>query len=458
MKRRITVVAALIVFMMAFSRPAAAQNRYIVRTTGGVTSVLNLCNLLACQVQGSLDGPVGQTFLVTSTNNLLANLVNGTLTLVESLLGIVSVEADVLLPIPQPALNSIPSGLYDTTPVSYYGTVAWHGYVEQPAAQIIQLQQAQNGFGISGTGVVAVIDTGVDVNHPVLYPVLLPGYDFTRNQPGASEWLDVNGMQSGYTDTGVQNQQPAYVQQSTAAVLDQSTAAVLDGSPYADFGHGTMTSGLIHLVAPKARILPLKAFSANGTGYLSNIVAALYYAVQHNANVVNMSFDLTSSSPALNQAVTYANKAGVVLVAAAGNEDTSARVYPAAMNSYVVGVASTDDWDKRSSFSNYGSADVWIAAPGENVVSTFPGGTYASSSGTSFSSPLVAGTAALFLSAKQSGLNQSQAAQALAHAQLLTPDLNHGRLNVYNAVAAWINNSSSSSSGSGSGSCSLLCL
>jgi len=442
--------------MLASSHSAAAQNRYIVQTTGGLTSVLNLCNLLSCQVQGSLDGGVNQTFLVTSTNNLLANLVNGTLTLVESLLGIVSVEADALLPVPLPHLNSIPSGLYDNAPVNYYGAVAWHGYVEQPAAQIIRLQDAQNGFRIGGTGIVAVIDTGVDTNHPVLRAVLLPGYDFTRNQPGASEWLDVAGMQNGYTDTGAQNQQPAFVQQSTAAVLDQSTAAVLDGSPYAAFGHGTMTSGLVHLVAPNAKILPLKAFSSNGTGYLSNIVAALYYAVHNHANVVNMSFDLSSSSPALNQAVTYANKAGVVLVAAAGNENTSARVYPAAMNGYVVGVASTTDWDKRSSFSNYGSADVWIAAPGENIVSTFPGGTYGSASGTSFSSPLVAGTAALLLSGKQQGLNQSQAANALANAQPLTSDLNHGRLNVYQAVSAWINTSSSGSSGS-SGSCFLLC-
>src|SRR4029077_14132440 len=100
------------------------------------------------------------------------------------------------------------------------------------------------------------------------------------NQAGASEWLDVTGMQSGYAVTGPQNQQPGYMQQSTAAVLDQSTAAVLDGSPYVAFGHGTMTSGLVHLVAPKAKILPLKAFSANGTGYLANTVAALYYAVQ----------------------------------------------------------------------------------------------------------------------------------------------------------------------------------
>src|SRR6266849_7843343 len=137
MTRRFTILVAMIALMLAFSKPAAAQNRYIVRTTGGLSSVLNLCNLLQCQVQGGLDGPVGQNFLVTSTNNLLANLVNGTLTLVESLLGIVSVEADRLLPIPQRPLGGIPSGLYDTAPINYYGTIAWHGYTAQPAAQIV---------------------------------------------------------------------------------------------------------------------------------------------------------------------------------------------------------------------------------------------------------------------------------------------------------------------------------
>lgn len=436
--KRTTLIVAMIVLMLGSSKPAAAQNRYIVRTTGGLSSVLNLCNLLKCQVQGGLDGQVGQTFLVTSTNNLLDNLVNGTLTLVESLLGIVSVEADRLLPIPQAPLPSIPSGLYDNAPVNYYGAIAWHGYVVQPAAQIIRLQDAQNGFRIGGTGIVAVIDTGVDVNHPVLSAVLIPGYDFTRNQPGASEWLDVSGLENGPTNTGAQNQQPGYVQQSTAAVLDQSTAAVLDDKGYAAFGHGTMTSGLVHLIAPKAKILPLKAFSSDGIGELSNIIAALYYAVQHHANVVNMSFDLTYSSPALNQAVAYANRAGVVLVAAAGNEGTSAPVYPAALNGYVVGIASTSNWDSRSSFSNYGSRDVWIAAPGENIVSTYPGGTYASASGTSFSSPIVAGTVSLLLEAKQRSVSQSQAAKALANAQRLGPDLNYGRLNVYQAVSAWL--------------------
>src|SRR6266566_5106368 len=363
MKRRTTVLFAMIVLMLAWSKPAAAQQRYIVVSTGGLSSVLNLCSLLGCQVQGSLDGKLGQTFLVTSTN-----LLNTTLTLLESLLGIVSIERDLFLPIARPSLPSIPYGLYDTSPVNYYGTVVWHGYAAQPAAQIIRIQDAQNGFGVSGTGIVALIDTGVDPHHPVLSPVLLEGYDFTRNQPGASEWLDVTGMQSGYEGTS-SNQQPGYVQQSTAAVLDQSTAAVLDGSPYVAFGHGTMTSGLVNLV----------------------------------------------------------------------------------------GIASTTDWDTRSSFSNYGSADVWIAAPGEYVISTYPGGTYASESGTSFSSPLVAGTVALLLSAKQAGFNQSQVGNALANAQVLTPDLNHGRLNVYQAVSAWVNSSSSTTTSSSS-SCSLLCL
>src|SRR5258706_12095992 len=437
--KRITIIVAMIVLMLGVANPAAAQNRYIVRTTGGLSSVLNLCNLLGCQVQGGLDGPVGQNYLMSLSNNILVNIVNGAVNLVESLLGIVSIEADRLMPIPQPSLSSIPSGLYDTAPVNYYGATVWPGYAAQPAAQIIRLQDAQNGFRISGTGVVAVIDTGVDINHRVIKAVLLPGYAFPRNQPGASEWLDVSGLPSGNSQG---QQQPAFVQQSTAAVLDQSTAAVLDGGPYSAFGHGTMTTGLVHLVAPKAQILPLKAFSSNGTGYLSNIVAALYYAVQHHANVVNMSFDLTSNSPSLTQAVSYANKACVLLVAAAGNESTSAPVYPAALNNYVVGIASTTNLHTRSSFSNYGSTDVWIAAPGENIISTFPGGTYGSASGTSFSSPIVAGTVSLMLSARSS-LNQSQAASSLSHAVKLTPDLNRGRLDAYQAISAWVNSSSS---------------
>jgi subtilisin family serine protease len=439
MKRKLLPAVVTVALMLAGSMPAAAQQRYIVRTTGGLNSVLNLCLSANCQVQGSLDGPIGQTYLVTSTDNILQALLGGVVNLLEALLGIQSIEQDQALPIPLPPINNAPYGLTDTAPVNYFGSVVTHGYAAQPAGQIIRLTDAHNGFGVAGTGIVAVIDTGVDVNHPVLAPVLLPGYDFTRNQPGASEWLD---QQNGTPCESSAGQPSGAVQQESAAILDQESAAILDGPPCGAFGHGTMTSGVVHLVAPHAHILPLKAFSSGGSGYLSNIIAALYYAVQHNANVVNMSFDLSTPSPALSQAVSHANRANVVLIAAAGNENTSARVYPAALNGHVMGIASTTDWDARSSFSNYGSADVWIAAPGEYVISTFPGGGYAAASGTSFSSPLVAGTAALLLDAK-SGLNQSQAASALSHARPLTPDLNHGRLDAYQAISAWKSSGSS---------------
>src|SRR6202171_4817499 len=110
MKRGLIIVA-VVVLMLAGANPAAAQQRYIVRTTGGLTSVLNLCLSAGCQVQGSLDGSVGQTYLVTSTGNLIANLLNGVVNLLESLLGIKSIEPDQLLPIPHKSISNFPSGL-----------------------------------------------------------------------------------------------------------------------------------------------------------------------------------------------------------------------------------------------------------------------------------------------------------------------------------------------------------
>src|SRR2546426_9667854 len=81
--------------------------------------------------------------------------------------------------------------------------------------------------------------------------------------------------------------------QSTASILDQSTASILDTRQVPQtFGHGTMVAGIIHLVAPAARIMPLKAFEADGTAHLFDILRAIYYAVDHGAKVINMSFSL----------------------------------------------------------------------------------------------------------------------------------------------------------------------
>src|SRR5207248_4511148 len=232
----------------------------------------------------------------------------------------------------------------------------------------------------------------------------------------------------------------AQVNQSTAAVLDQSTAAVLDCNQqtpcqYAAFGHGTMVMGIIHLVAPQAQLLPLKAFSSDGTGDLSNILHAVYYGVQNGANVINMSFDMASNSLEFSKAMDYANQNGVICAASAGNDGMEEIVYPAAYQNDVMGVASTSNTDTTSSFSNYGNAIVWVAAPGEAIISTYPFGTYAAGWGTSFSAPFVSGAAAL-LRNRQSNINESRAATAVAHAVPIGPDMGHGRLDLVEALQA----------------------
>lgn len=454
MKRVLPVLAFL---LFAFTpRPAAAQllggllsgvtqtltstvntllgqpQAVIVRTTLGLSGLQNVCLVNGCTVTGELDGNQGQLFLVQPAQGLLPDVLASVLNLVD---GIVDAEPDqfVVLPLTSslgPFQTEIPSYLYDETPVNYFGSAVWDGYVNQPASQIIQLPQARSTFHVTGAGIVADIDTGVDPNHPALKPFLLPGYDFTRNQPGGSEMTDLDGA----TGSACNSCQAAFVDQHTAAMLDQHTAAMLDDSGFAAFGHGTEVLGMVHMVAPTAKLMPLKAFSADGTGTLSNILAAIYYAVQNRANVINMSFELASNSNELTQAVNYANGHNVVCVASSGNDGEEIVVYPAGMK-YVMGVASTNDFDQRSSFSNYGNQVVWVAAPGENVVTTYPFGSYSVTSGTSFTSPMVAGTVALLISIHPS-MNQSVASQAISHANWIGSNMGYGELNVYQALSS----------------------
>jgi len=318
---------------------------------------------------------------------------------------------------------------------------AWNSYVNQPAASIVGVQNAQKAFNVTGDGIVADIDTGVDPTHPVLQPVLVPGdgYDFTRNQPGGSELNDLSPCPfpstsscSPPTCTTATCPQPAQVNQSSAAILDQSSAAILDGnSQYKAFGHGTMVMGIIHLVAPTAQLMPLKAFHSDGTASLSDILRAIYYGVQNGANVINMSFDTKTNSAEMQKALDYAKQQGVICAASAGNDGVQETVYPAAFQNDVMGVASTSDQDTRSSFSNFGNAIVWVAAPGESIVTTYPFNTYAAGWGTSFSAPFVSGGAAL-LHNLQVAISQSGAATAVAHAVPLDPTwgLNNGRLDL----------------------------
>src|SRR5258708_23260773 len=196
-----------------------------------------------------------------------------------------------------------------------------------------------------------------------------------------------------------------------------------------------MVMGVIHLVAPKAQLLPLKAFRSDGTGFLFDILREIYYAVQNNASVINMSFDNATNSAELKNALDYANQLSVVCVASAGNDGTPAPpnfVYPAALQIDVMGVASTSDLDTRSTFSNYGNPIVWLAAPGEALITTYPFSTYAVGWGTSFSAPFVSGGASL-LRDRQPRTNQLQAAAAIARAVFVSPHMGHGRLDLVQA-------------------------
>ena len=432
MKRRVLLLFLLAATVLSpcLTATSATQNRIIVRTSLGSSVLSSLCLLQGCTVVGALDGTLNQVFLVTAP---LSTDVNLLLTILRSTPGIVEAELDQLIPLVGGLnqLSAIPSGLSDTTPVAYFGSSVWNGYANQPAASIIHVSEAHTNFGTSGIGIIADIDTGVDPNHPALQPVLLPGYDFTRNQEGGSELNDITQPPpSGNPPSAIQ------VNQSTAAVLDQSTAAVLDGNTqYAAFGHGTMVLGVIHLVSPSSHLLPVKVFHSDGTAYLSDILRGIYYAVQNNANVINMSFDTKTPSQELAEALTYANQLNVVCAASAGNDGVKEIVYPASLQYLVMGVASTNDLDQRSSFSNFGNPIVWVAAPGEQIITTYPFSTYAATSGTSFSAPMVSGSAGLIL-ALQSASNQQTAAAAIAHAVNIGPDMGNGRLDLMQTLQA----------------------
>ncbi len=320
---------------------------------------------------------------------------------------------------PQYLLSLATAGEHDSHLAPYFTTTLWSGYTDQPAAQRIRLHDLhlRSEPEKMGGGVIAVIDTGIDPDHPLLQNALVSGYDFLLDQPGIpSEWSALDPA----TATATEDDLRAVAEQSYTGVVegggvtafgtptgglivDQSYTGVVESKELPSaFGHGTMVAGLVRLTAPAAKIMPLRAFDGDGVATLSDIVRAIYWAVDHGADAINMSFSTDANSEELTRAINYAKKNKVTCVSSAGNAGSEELTYPAAFGT-TLGVASVDFDGNLSPFSSFGPDLVTVAAPGEGVITAYPGGGYAAAWGTSFSAPLVAGTLLTLLREQPSG-------------------------------------------------------
>ncbi|HEX9922719.1 MAG TPA: S8 family peptidase [Anaerolineae bacterium] len=260
-------------------------------------------------------------------------------------------------------------------------------------------------FSTGGSDItIAIIDSGVDLDHPDLQAKIVPGYDFVN----------------------------------------------LDSLADDDYGHGTHVAGIAAAVSNNglgitgvswgAKIMPLKMLNASGTGTTFNLAKAIYFAVDNGAQVINMSLGASCGSgwPEVEDAVDYAVAKGVLLIAAAGNNQPY--VFCPAAIADVVAVGATSATDVRASFSNYGP-ELEVVAPGVDIYSTLVGGGYGTKNGTSMAAPFVAGLAALLRSSDPA----LTAGDVTTVIQNTSDDLGspgwdplygHGRINAWRALAA----------------------
>jgi thermitase len=248
---------------------------------------------------------------------------------------------------------------------------------------------------------IAIVDSGIDLDHPDLSDKIVLGYDYVNE-----DWV-----------------------------------------PDDDYGHGTHVAGIaaaqtnngrgVAGVSWGARLMALKVLDAGGSGSYADVASAVTYAADHGARIINLSLGGDYDSQTLHEAVIYARNAGCVLAAATGNDGDPAVLYPA---KYVeaLAVAATNSTDQWAWFSNYGP-EVSVAAPGVGIYSTYLGAGYTYRSGTSMATPHVAGLAALIWSQYPGYTNdQVEGRIEMTAVDLGTPGWDpyygHGRIDAHAAL------------------------
>jgi subtilisin family serine protease len=384
-----------------------------------------------------------------------------------------------------------PLTLAETIPNDPFFVQQWG--LMQPVNPDIDAPQAWDISQGAPSTRVAVIDSGIDYKHPDLYlnialnhaeiPVSIRSQLVDTNADGQLDFYDLNSLNSsggillntsglpvngwaavdrnatGYIDAGDLLADPAWCN-----LQDDDANGYVDdligwnfysntNNPVDQNSHGTHVSGTIAAlpnnrvgiagVAWNTRIIPLRFTSPTGSGTSSNAIAAIKYASAYGADVINASWGSGSYSQTMEDAIQAAGAAGSVFVAAAGNQSADTDQSPFYPASYdlpnIIAVAAVNESGSLATFSNFGASTVDLAAPGQSIYSTIPGG-YGYKSGTSMAAPHVAGVVAL-LAGKYPGLTPAQRISIIANATRKLPSLvgmtaTGGLLNAYQALLA----------------------
>ncbi len=238
-------------------------------------------------------------------------------------------------------------------------------YTEQPAALAIGLDAAQ--LVSRGAGVlVAILDTGAELNHPALAGRVAGGWDFISGDADPTD-------------------QPDGIDNDGDGLIDEAR------------GHGTHVAGIVARTAPDARLLIVRVLDADGRGDMLSVASGIRWAIDHGARVINLSLGMLRPSEAIENLLAQAEANGIVCVTSAGNWGADDPVEYPASSPHAVAVAAVDADRHAATFTSHGSF-VSLSAPGVAIRSAYFGGRYVLWSGTSMAAPFVSGAAALLLS------------------------------------------------------------